>query len=538
MALLLTLPAAVFSIDISVNGKARLDIVSRTSFGIDMDHPWVFGLDNELTQVDLVFGLAPWQELSNRVNTQDAYGFINITLQSLSLIRYDREVGYIDTGSSTRPANIFTDAYQTTAFMAGIARGPWLVQLNAGANEPFFEPWFKGMEYINDGFKFSWAYLDSMADIRRINAISGIPVITKRGEENIKWPKKAADNDSMRQFGFKDSVNVADRFGPDISGEMVAAMYNADSFGLNFKLGTEHKLTSKEITKANYNGIAIGIDSVFLPYFAPGLKIFASLVGTYNYDIDTKPDPIIGGTRIGYNIPLSPVISVEPWVGLDMGSKIKDKGGLEKPEYEASFGGTMRWPGQGGWAKDYILNTEGRVYPGMSVGYKIYENLETKPGMEHSIKFTLFEPRGDDGMFFKIGSEIIVDIIDMTNVTFGIAPLDLGMDPFFNPKQGFSVLATAYFDYEIKNIGKLPGIFLPWTILYYDNLTGADKNADRINDFKIDLGINWEGAIRNTTFGLVWNSGSLIQKKAVTTNWDQAGNYVAGFLRLFVEIRL
>ena len=524
VVLLLTLPVTVvFPIDLQTSNGARLDIVSRTSFGIDLENTYDFGLSNEFTRFDLVLDLLPYQVLSNQANTSDAVGFISLSLQSLSLIRYkdypDQDGEIVGWNPA---ASIYTDSYQPGELVAGIAKGPWLVQLNAGGNEPFTAPWFKGMQYINDGFKFSWAYLDSVVDIRRINAITGIPVITKRGEELIDLPGHAADNDTVRQFSFQYVGNIADRFGPDIDGEMVAVMYNADSFGLNFKLGTENPFNSRSNTKDNKNGLALGLDSVFMPFALPGLKIFASLVGTFNYGPDINPDPFVGGTRIGYNIPLSPVISVEPWAGLDIGTKFKNGGGTEKPEYETSFGATMRWPGDAGWYTDYIVNTEGRVYPGMSIGYKIYENLETKSGPEHSIRFSLFEPRGDEGMFYVVGSEIVVDVIDLTNTTYGIAPAD----PYYNPAGGFSTLATAYFDFEIKDLGKFPGMLVPWTILYYDNLSGATKNATRINDFKIDLGINLEKAIRNTVFGLVWNSGSLVQTKD------------AGFMRVFVEIRL
>ena len=524
VALLLILPALAFSIDIQMANGARLEIVSRTSFGIDIDNPYDFGLKNELTQLDLIINLLPYQEISNKGNTSDAVGFINVTLQDLSLIKWkNQKLGWND------GEPIWTDGYQTTAFIAGIAKGPWLAQFHAGGNEYFRDPWYKGMQYINDGFKFSWAYLDSMVDIKRINAISGIPVITKRGEENMEKPGSAAANDTMLQFGFKDNWNIADRFGPDISGQMVAVMYNTDSFGLNFKLGTEYPFGSKSNTEKNMNGLAFGLDSVFMPYPLPGLKIFASLVGTYNYGKDKDPDPFIGGTRIGYNIPLSYVISVEPWVGLDIGTKFKDAGGAEKPEYEASFGATMRWPGASGWQRDYILNTEGRVYPGMSVGYKIYQNLEKGTDPEHSIKFTLFEPRGDQGMFYRVGSEMVIDIIDITNINFGKTNIISGVPPQAaanDPRGGFSILGTVYLDYEIGKLGAFPGMLLPWTILYYDNIPGRAKKDDRLNDFKIDLGINLEKAIKNVTFGLVWNSGSLIQKSA------------AGYMRLFVEIRL
>ena len=515
-ALLLALPAVVFSIDIRVFNGARLNIVSRTSFGIDLENPYDFGLSNELTQVDLVIGLLPFQEITNRGNTQDAVGFISLTLQELNLIKYERNIQY---HPPTATGEIATDSYQTGMFIAGIALGPWLIQLNAAGNEPFTAPWFKGMQYINDGFKFSWAYLDSMVDIRRINAISGMPVITKRGEEHLIAPGVSGESDTVRQFSFETAGNIADRFVHSIAGQMVALMYNTDGLGFNFKLGTQFPFRSTFNTKDNINGVAFGFDSVFMPYSLPGVKIFASLLGTFNYGVDSAPDPFAGGTRIGYNIPLSNVISVEPWAGLDIGTKFKDGGGAEKPEYEVSVGATMRWPGEGGWRKDYVLNSEGRVYPGMSVGYKIYESLEKNAGMEHSINFTLFEPRGDAGMFYGIGSEIVVDVVDLTNVTFGKAAT------WVDPRGGFSILGTVYLDYEI-GINGLPGKLVPWTILFYDNLPGATRNADRINDFKVDLGINLENTIPNTVFGLVWNSGSLIQKK------------IAGYIRLFVEIRL
>ena len=534
IAALLILPAALFAIDISMGDSARLDIVSRTSFGIDLDNTYRYGLSNELTQVDLVFGLAPYQQLSNRLNSPGAVGFINVTLFNLDLIKIDNDIDYHYTSPPVSPLPIGTNRYQTGEFLAGIVKGPWLIQLNAAGNEPFASPWNKGLQFINDRFNFSWAYLDSMVDVRRIKAISGIPVITKRGEENMAGDGQTMDHgeeSTMKQFGFDTVGNIADRFSPrSISGQMIALMYNADTIGINLKLGTQYPFSSPAITPDNKNGLAAGLDSVFTPDLLPGLKIFASLMGAWNWrgqytDKKDFPDPIMGGTRIGYNIPLNEDISVEPWVGLDLGTRIKDGGGAEKLGYEVSFGGTMRFPGQGGWLTDYILNSDGRVFPGMSLGYKIYEEREKNTGLEHSIKFTLFEPKGDDGLFYVLGSEIIIDLIDLTNVTAGNAAITYNPDN--DPAwKGFSVLGTAYFDFELNNIDKIPGTLVPWTILYYDNLPGAANNNARINDMKIDLGLNLEDAIPNTTFGIVWNTGSLIQKSKL------------GYLRLIAEIRL
>jgi hypothetical protein len=520
-ALLLITPSILFAIDISVSDSARLDIVSRTSFGIDIDNPYRYGLSNELTQFDLVFGLAPYQKLSNRLNSPDAVGFINITLFHLDLIKTDKTIGY------NAPAGIGTNRYQTGEFLAGIVKGPLLIQLNAMGNEPFTSPWNKGLEFVNDDFKLSWAYLDTMVDIRRINAITGVPVITRRGEENMAGDGQTKEHDTMKQFGFDILGNIADRFGQDTGGQMIAVMYNADSFGINLKLGTEYSFESANITSDNQNGLAMGVDSVFTPDFLPGLKIFASIMGTRSYGPDDAPDPFYGGTRIGYNIPLNDDISVEPWVGFDIGTRFKENGDTEKPGYEFSFGGTMRWPGQGGWLTDYIMNSDGRVFPGVSLGYKIYEEKEKNTGLEHSIKFTLFEPRGDEGLFYKLGSEIILDFIDLTNVTAGNPAIVYS--PENDPSwRGFSILGTAYFDLEFNNPGIIPGTLIPWTILYYDNLPET-SGSGRYNNIKFDLGVNLENAIANTTFGIVWNTGSLL--RAVP---DQK----LGYLRLIAEIRL
>jgi hypothetical protein len=326
----------------------------------------------------------------------------------------------------------------------------------------------------------------------------------------------------MKQFGFDTVGNIADRFGPNIGGQMVALMYNTEAFGINLKLGTEYSFESANITSSNQNGLAAGLDTVFNPSFMPGLRIFVSLAGTYNYSFDEQPDPIFGGTRVGYTIALNDDISLEPWGGVDFGTRFKDDGGTEKPGYEASIGATMRFPGQGGWLKDYILNSDGRVFPGMSVGYKVYEEPEKNTGLEHSVKFTLFEPRGDEGVFFGLGSEIILDLIDLTNVTKGAAATAN------DPPGGFSVLFTAYFDYEIRNIGKIPGVFVPWTIIYFDNLPETTGDG-RYSNLKIDFGINLENAIANTTFGVVWNTGSLLR---------EVPNQKLGFLRFIAEIRL
>ncbi|MDR3284911.1 MAG: hypothetical protein LBS97_07025 [Treponema sp.] len=502
---------SVFAIDISGGGSARLDITSRTSFGLDLDNPYRYGLSNELTQLDLIFNLTPYQKITNRVNSPEAVGFIDLTLFHLDLIYGDTSLGYHAPGSKP----LYTNRYQTGEFVAGILNKAWLIQLNAGGNEPFTSPWNKGMQFINDGFKFSWAYLDSMVDVRRSKTIAGLPVITSRGEENMDEYEGTngtiPENQTMQQYSF-DAFGLADKFGMNQRGQMVAVMYNRDSFGINLKLGTQYTYTADTITKDNRNGLAFGIDTAINPASMRDLRIYASLGMQNDWGIDKDPDPLLWGAKVGYTVNLNEEISMEPFVGLDMGTKIKNGGGAEKLEYEVSGGATMRWPGQYGWLTDYILNSEGRVFPGMSLSYKLYGNAETEAGKEHSMKFTLFEPRGDDGLFYKIGSEIIIDFLDLTDVT----------------PDGRSLLATAYVDYEIPGIINGIGTLIPWTILYYDNVPDAADKDSRINDMKIDLGVNLENAIANTTFGVVWNTGSLIQQT----------QYHWGYVRVMAEIRL
>jgi len=456
------------------------------------------------------------------VPSAEAVGFINVTLFHLDLIKVKKSIGYND------PGGIGTNRYQTGEFIAGIVKGPWLVQLNAMGNEPFTSPWNKGLQFVNDGFKLSWAYLDSMVDIRRIRSITGLPVITRRGEENMLGAGDILPHSTMLQFGFDEMGNIADRFGTNLTANMIAVMYNADAFSVNFKFGTEKTFLDQSITPENRNGLAGGFDSVFTPSFLKGLKVFFSVMGADAYGDDSDPQPLFGGTRIGYNIPLGEDISVEPWAGLDLGVYFTE-GSAGKLGYEVSMGFTMRWPGQGGWLKDYIINSDGRVFPGMSLGYKVYEEPEKNTGVEQSIKFTLFEPRGNDGLFYKLGSEIIVDLIDLGNVTAANDAI-----PYHNDKdpkwRGFSVLVTAYFDLEFTNLGKIPGSLVPWTILYYDNLPEQAGRPGRYNNIKIDLGVNLEKAIANTTFGIAWNSGSLLRSMP---NGGKLGAF-----RLIAEIRL
>ncbi|MBR1722934.1 MAG: hypothetical protein IJ727_10705 [Treponema sp.] len=56
------------------------------------------------------------------------------------------------------------------------------------------------------------------------------------------------------------------------------------------------------------------------------------------------------------------------------------------------------------------LATKAVFFPGMAMAYSFYTNPDNKDEEpSHSVKFTLFEPTGHDGVLYFIGSEVIAD---------------------------------------------------------------------------------------------------------------------------------
>jgi len=120
----------------------------------------------------------------------------------------------------------------------------------------------------------------------------------------------------------------------------------------------------------------------------------------------------------------------------------------------------------------------------------------------------MFEPCGDDGIFYKIGSEMILDITQLG-------------------RKDWNLLATLYVDYEISGIMNSNGKLVPWVTFCYDNLP-YEGGIERQNAFKTDMGVKLDGVISNTIIGMVWNSGNLISDKTDTS---------MGFIKAFVEIK-
>jgi hypothetical protein len=485
--LIILLSVSLFAGEISLSDSGSFDITSRTSFGVNLDNPYKYGLKQELVNFALTLNLVPYQKLSNSVTATSAVGFIDLTLFNFDIL-VSKKIGY------NAPGNLTADRYQTGELLAGIAYKNWIFQMNAGGNEPMWDPWNKGIQFVNDSVKFSWAYLDSMLDVKRTKT-----VIELKPEDCV-----------VTQFTH-DSMGATDQFGLNLSGTTIAALYNKeDEFGLNLKFATENSYDSSAITETNYNGLAAGIDAVITPQSISGLKIFASVGGSYFYGKDTNPDPLMMGTKIGYTMPLNDDISLEPFIGCDYGLKIIDDAKFGESQYEFSTGLTMRWPGQAGWFVDYIVDDEGRVFPGMSLAYSFYGNESDTNKNNHSVKFTMFEPRGDDGVFYGLGSEVIIDLVGLG-------------------KKDWTCLATVYADYEIPGVFHSSGKLIPWGTICYDYLPLTDvAGKERYSAMKMNLGVKLDNVISNTVLGLTWNSGNLIK---------DAYDITLGCVKAMVEIK-
>ncbi len=381
--------------------SVSFNVSSVTSFGINLDDVWQYGLDQELAKFGLVLNLVPYQKLSNRVNADAAVGFIDLTLFHLDLLTTEG-LGYNEGAPDNTTTYVPRNRFQTGEFIAGIASGNWIFQMNAGANEPFWSPWNKGLQFVNDGIKFTWAHVDSMVDIVRTRTVA--EYFDEKAWDD-KTPVGPA-NPVATQFQ-QDGPGVGDGWGMTLPGPVVAAMYNKEgSFGASFKAATEFSWDQGEaMSKSNKNGIAGAVDFVATPKSMQGLKLLASVGGSSRYGIDSKPDPAAAGMKASYAIALNDAITLEPYAATDLGLAFKQGGGTTPLEYEAAGGLTMRWPGQGGWFTDYVLNKDGRVFPGMSAGWRITGSAAGGiEDAEQHARFTLFEPRGDDGVFYGLGS--------------------------------------------------------------------------------------------------------------------------------------
>ena len=75
LALLLGCIVYMHAGEASTDFTAEFNITSRTSFGVDLDNSYRYGLKQELADFNFILHLTPYQKLTNRVNSTGPVGF-------------------------------------------------------------------------------------------------------------------------------------------------------------------------------------------------------------------------------------------------------------------------------------------------------------------------------------------------------------------------------------------------------------------------------------------------------------------------------
>jgi hypothetical protein len=383
--------------------------------------------------------------------------------------------------------------------------GDWVIQLAAKGNYNLegdsWLPWNRNLGYYRESVMNSWAYMESRVQYQR-DPIPANPSLN---------PSAAKDGITFDLWKIR---NIATN--PDFdnlsqqpaAGDIVGLQYNGADASFLVKVGTEYPFTASQITSSNLNGISGGLDFALTPTALKGFRVLGSLSALVNYGDDSDPDPLMAGVKIGYDIPIAGLdgYSLEPYLGYDFKVAL---GGANLLSQEIAAGVTLHWPGAGGWGSDYIAGDPAAAFPGVSVAYKMYQaDIAAGSHPINNLMLTLFENKGDDGALYAVGAEVVVDLLDFL-ANGGPDKLEV----------------SAYVDANLVAIGN--GWLVPWTKLYYDNLSGA--GGTRVNGAKVDLGVKFDKVITNTVIGLDWESRNLL---------DPVNGTGFGVIKLSAEVNL
>lgn len=465
--------------EIESDEGASLVVTTRTSFGIDLDHPERYGLRTEFPRLGLYIRLVPWQNVTNRVTSDDPVGFIDLNL-GLNEIRFTNGSYPDDNNPGERVGWGWNDPTRATGYFAplylegmqaGIAWDGFVFQLAAGGDDSFWKPWNRSLTRMNEALYTSWAFMDTRVMFRRTGGVSELGIEGLTG-----W----------NLFTYDTAPNPSDSLSRRVGGTMVGLQHAGETFAWMVKTATEFDWRSDKITQDNANGVAFGLDLALTPPVPAGLRLSGSVTAERNYGPDEADDPVFGGARLGYEVPVAGLrdVSIEPYAGYDV-KMIPETGTLEA--HELSGGLTLHWPGTTGWAYDYIADRPAYTAPGLTAAYTLY--LDRSGGAEpvHGVLVTLFEDTGDAGMLLGVGSEIVLEAFDLTETSS-------------------AVLLSSYFDLSLD--GVLGGTLVPWTKVFYDNI--GNEDGSRSHALKLDLGLKLREAVRNTVLGLTWQSGDLL----------------------------
>jgi hypothetical protein len=506
-----------FAIDVATSSGATLSIISRTSLGIDLDHPYKYGLKQEFPEFALYYNMAPNQELTNKVKSDKPVGFIDLHLDAQS-IRFSNganpddnmpagdSVGLDFNDPSQNEGTGYFGPFYIYGFQAGIAYHDYILQLAAGGDDSYWKPWNRTLEFLNDRLGASWAYMDTRVQYRR-DVVSTLPVDITTQDETYYWTYQGNNAKRPNPYTSPYDTDLDSLYSTIPSGTMIGIQHASDEFSYMIKAATEYAYDSTFITKGDANGLAAGLDYAITPSVLKGFRVLGSFTGSYNYGVDSDPDPIFGGAKFSYDIPVpgQKGVSVEPYVGYDGRANISSDGSVMYAQ-EIAGGATLHWPGKSGWLYDNFQDRSGVVYPGLTAAYKVYLP-DDGSSPKHNVLITLYEESGDGGALYGVGAEAVVQFFDFTSKSNG------------------KLLASLYGDYTIKHVWD--GELIPWAMVFYDYYPVSSSSA-----LKLDIGVKLKDAIQNAVLGLTWDSGTLVGVPNSTTG------SVLGDLKTYVDISI
>jgi hypothetical protein len=233
-------------------------------------------------------------------------------------------------------------------------------------------------------------------------------------------------------------------------------------------------------------------------------------------------------------------LSLEPYLGVQavQWNKVGTVGTTRyRNAVEGSAGVTLHWPGNGGWQWDPLEQRNGVSFPGLTVAYTVrdknaqYASTQVEADHPiHSLLVTLFEESGDYGLVPGLGASAAFQYFDFLNESPSTTNTTNAATA--NGK----LLATAYLDYTLVDL--VPGELVPWTRLYYDAFTRPDTGAS-VQNVKIDAGLKLSKAVRNSVFGLTYESRNLTAATKDVNAVDlYNGAYGLGLVKFWVEVSL
>lgn len=505
--------------DLAIKEGAKIEITTRTSYGISLDNPDQQGLALDFTNLKLTYNMFNGGAISNKIVTNEPIGFMKFELGGMDLVWATNDGYNADDNNPGEDTNLgwnsadtgYTYPVYIERFTSGILWQDWLLQLAGGGDAPEnWRPWSRNEgSYATSEIINRWAYMETRLQYRRkpvpeyLSTLETNP--SARPSEDVYW----ADGDKSQ---------IEDLYLAP-GGTTIGLALNKPDFSLMVKYATENEWTKKPTTEDEKNGTAIGLDTSFIPTSIPGFRSFASITKELNYGKNDTPQPFAVGGKIMYKIPIMGEFAIEPYLGYEL--LLFDNNDIDHSNAQEVAGGfTIHWPGAGGWQWDALQQRNGVLFPGLTLAWIMLDtDLDSSINdPRHNLRLTLFEESNGFGLSPFIGAEVSVEYKNFTNSSES------------------DLLFTTYLDYDITGVGK--GIITPWTKVLYDNL-GLEAGHKRINNLKIDAGIKLTRFIKNATLGLTYQSKNLTAEVKDTEDHDLTwGYYGLGFTQLWVEIKL